>query len=140
MAMNKWKILAAILATYLQGRLPSLSRAVLMIGNPEDSESPVVVFGKGKGPQDEKAWFVMERLRQRLREAELEELAFSPSRDGSSWAVVVRVEGGPFETGPGRGFQAEMQRARLEEVVHEAWDAARRLGLQEEAASEEQTV
>src|SRR5437667_392423 len=110
MTACKWRIVASVLAAYFEGKLPTPSGGAVLVGSPGGGDVTAVAYAKGEG---EEAAPVADLFRCWLRGAGLAEVAYSPSRDGTTWTVVVQADDESLHTVVGRAFHAEMVRARL---------------------------
>jgi hypothetical protein len=87
----------------------------------EEGNVIVGVFGNDNYLADFRVRREVELIRQRLRDAFAEEVGFGLSQDGYSWALLVRVDGGRYQTAVGKAFQKELLRAFLDDAVQNAW-------------------
>jgi len=87
----------------------------------EDGTVVVGVFGNDNYLADFRVRREVELIRQRLADALAEEVGFGLSQDGYSWALLVRADGGRYQTAIGKSFQKELLRAFLDDAVQNAW-------------------
>jgi hypothetical protein len=89
---------AIILATYTRQRLADVHRAALLVRSSTDGSVIAAVFGNDDYTRSGKARQEVELVRQQLRDAAVEELAFGLSPDGYSWAMLVKADNHGFQT------------------------------------------
>jgi hypothetical protein len=89
MLLDNWAPLATGLARYVREFLPGSRRGALPIRLPGGNRQVVGVFGNDGYRTDARVKQEVAALRQRLREAALEELGFGFSEDGHAWALLV---------------------------------------------------
>jgi hypothetical protein len=87
----------------------------------EDGSAVVGVFGNDNYLADAKARREVELMREQLRESDAEEVGFGLSRDGFSWALLVRVNDTHYTTAAGKTLQKELLKIFLEDAVYRAW-------------------
>jgi hypothetical protein len=87
----------------------------------DDGSAVVGVFGNDNYLADAKARLEVELMRQQLRQSDAEEVGFGLSRDGFSWALLVRVNDSPYRTAAGKTLQKELLKVFLEDAVSRAW-------------------
>ncbi len=75
------------------------------------------VYGNSNYVADARARLEVDLVKQKLREAGVDVLQFGLSLDGYSWALLVKVDDGHYQTDVGRTFQRELRKAFLDEVV-----------------------
>src|SRR5258707_6494862 len=78
------------------------------------------VFGNNHDPQsagDTRVERGVEQVRNRLHDAQMQELGFGLSDDGCTWAVLFEPEPDRFHTAVGREVQKEMLAIFLEDIV-----------------------
>jgi hypothetical protein len=102
-------------------------------------EVPVVVaiFGSDAYLTDPCARVVVERVRRRLAAADVRELGFGLSDNGSSWVLMAGVDGQRYQTAAGKAMQHLLLEAHLEDVIWEVWRSVYGLpaGAPDEAAN-----
>ena len=124
MLLDSWAPLATGLARYVREFLPDSRRGALPIRLPGGSGQIVGVFGNDGYTVDERVKQEVAALRQRLREAALEELGFGLSEDGHAWALLVRPAATSRQPSGDDGTVAQALTAFLDEAVWEAWRRA----------------
>jgi hypothetical protein len=90
----------------------------------EDGTAVVGVFGNDNYLADAKARREVELIREQLRYTDAEEVGFGLSRDGFSWALLVRVNDTHYHTKAGKTLQKELLKVFLEDTVSRAWQHA----------------
>jgi hypothetical protein len=115
---------ASILATYVREKLKEVNRAALLVRCTRDGSSIAAVFGNDCYLSESHARREVELVRRQLKDAALDEVAFGLSYDGQSWALLVKIDNGGFQTAAGKGFRTEMIRGYLEDLVWAAWRTA----------------
>jgi hypothetical protein len=90
----------------------------------EDGTAVVGVFGNDNYQADAKARREVELIRVQLRDTDAEEVGFGLSRDGFSWALLVRVNDSRYQTAVGKTLQKELLKIYLEDAVSRAWQHA----------------
>lgn len=124
MALVNLDTFATILASYARQRLADVHRAALLVRGSKDGSVIAAVFGNDNYAHSGEARREVELVRQQLREAAAEEVAFGLSPDGYSWALLVRTDSQGFATEAGKVFRTEMLRAYLDDAVWAAWRSA----------------
>ncbi len=89
MLLDNWAPLATGLARYVREFPFDSRRGALPIRLPGDNGQIIGAFGNDGYTTDGRAKQEVAALRQRLREAVLEELGFGLSEDGHAWALLV---------------------------------------------------
>lgn len=135
MLLDSWAPLATGLARYMRKFLPDLRRGALPIRLPGGNGQIAGVFGNDGYTVDERVKQEVAALRQRLREAALEELGFGLSEDGHAWALLVLPTATPRQSSGDDGDVAQALIAFLDEAVWEAWRRA--CGVPQTQPSEE---
>ena len=115
---------ATILATYARTKLAHVHRAALLVRCARDGSVVAAVFGNDDFARNRAARKEVDLVRQQLKEAGVEELAFGLSQDAFSWALLVKVDNEGFQTIAGKTFRTEMLRACLDDAVWTAWNTA----------------
>lgn len=115
---------ASILATYVRQRLADVHRAALLVRSSKDGTVLAAIFGNDDYARNSTARREVELVRQQLRDAGVQEMAFGLSPDGYSWALLVKAENQGLQTKVGQAFRTEMLRAYLDDAVWAAWRAA----------------
>ncbi len=90
----------------------------------DDGGAVVGVFGNDNYLADAKARREVQLIRQQLRETDAQEVGFGLSKDGFSWALLVRVNDTRYQTAPGKTLQKELLKVFLEDAVSRAWKHA----------------
>jgi hypothetical protein len=90
----------------------------------DDGGAVVGVFGNDNYLADAKARREVQLIRQQLRETDAQEVGFGLSKDGFSWALLVRVNDTRYQTVPGKAMQKELLKIFLEDAVSLAWKHA----------------
>lgn len=121
MSVVKMDTFANLLATYVRAKLKEVNRAALLVRCTADGSLVAAVFGNDNYLGSLIAQREVEMVRQQIREAHVEELAFGLSHDGYSWALLVKADCQGFQTNAGWMFRSEMLRAALDEAVWRAW-------------------
>ncbi len=124
MALVSLDTFATILATYARKKLDTVNRAALLVKCVRDGNIVAAVIGNDNYIASSAAQQEVELVRQQLRDAEVEELAFGLSQDGYSWALLVKADNQGFQTAAGKAFRSEMLRGHLDEMVWNAWREA----------------
>src|SRR5262249_50478312 len=117
MTARESKTFAANLATFVRLRMADVPRSALVVRCTSDGSMLGAVFGNDRYLANHLAKKEVMLIRQRLKEAGLEELGFGLSPDGQSWALLVRTEVAGLQTSTAKSFRTEMYRAYLEELV-----------------------
>ena len=115
---------ASILATYVRQRLADVHRAALLVRSSKDGSVLAAIFGNDDYARNVTARREVELVRQHLRDAAVQEMAFGLSPDGHSWALLVKADNHGLGTKIGQQFRTEMLRAYLDDAVWAAWRAA----------------
>lgn len=100
----------------------------------DDGTAVVGVFGNDNYLADAKARREVELMREQLRRTDAEEVGFGLSRDGFSWALLVRVNDSRYKTAAGKTLQKELLKVFLEDAVSRAWRHACEGAGQEQGA------
>jgi hypothetical protein len=126
-----WNAVATDLAMHARKHFSCLERGAVPVRLMEEAPAAghflddgtviVGVFGNDNYLADFRVRREVELIRQRLRDAFAEEVGFGLSQDGYSWALLVRVDGGRYQTAAGKAFQKELLRAFLDDAVQNAW-------------------
>jgi hypothetical protein len=124
MMLDTGNMSASVLARFARENLFGIQRAAFRIRHSSDETVAVAVFGNDNYATDEKVRYEVEAIRQRLRDASIEELGFGTSPDGVTWALLLRVNNERYQTTVGRAFQVQMAKAFLDDVITGAWRAA----------------
>jgi hypothetical protein len=124
MMLETGNLSANILARFARENLFGIQRAAFRIRYNDEETVAVAVFGNDNYSADEGVRHEVEAIRQRLRDASIEELGFGLSPDGVTWALVLKVDNGRYHTAIGRAFQVEMVKAFLDDIITGAWRAA----------------
>ncbi len=104
--------------------LPDSRRGALPIRLPGGNGQIAGVFGNDDYTAGDRVKQEVAALRQRLREAALEELGFGLSEDGHAWALLVRPAATSRQPSGEDGAVAQALAAFLDEAVCEAWRRA----------------
>jgi hypothetical protein len=112
---------ARALALYARTKMNSVHRGALLIRCIADDSTIAAVFGNDNYGFDSKARREVAIVRQQLRDAHLEEIAFGLSHDGHTWTLLVRGNGDAFQTEIARRFQLEMLKVFLDDLVWRSW-------------------
>jgi hypothetical protein len=115
---------ATLLATYVRTKLADVQRAALLVRCTHDGSLVAAVFGNDNFSASMSSRREVELLRQHIRDASLNELAFGISMDGHAWTLLVKADNQGFQTAVGKAFRTEMLRASLDEAVWAAWRTA----------------
>jgi hypothetical protein len=115
---------ATMLATYVRQKLPGVERAALLVRCTRDGNLVAAVFGNDGYGSNPNARREVELVRQQIREAGVQELAFGLSLDGHTWALLVKADTQGLQTETGKLFRTEMLRAALDDAVRGAWQLA----------------
>jgi len=117
MVQNLWQAAANMVASHIRNHDYRFHRAVLVV--PRDREEVLIawVFGNDNYRADERVRHDIDRVRQRLGEAAVEELGFGLSGDGRTWVLVVKADSRRYHTHAAKTFHTEMVRALLDEAV-----------------------
>ncbi|HEV3258449.1 MAG TPA: hypothetical protein VG013_16350 [Gemmataceae bacterium] len=120
MVQNVWQAAANMVASHIRSHKYRFHRGLLLI--PRDQEEVLIawVFGNDDYRADDQVKHDVDRVRQRLREATVEELAFGLSGDGHTWVLVVQADNHCYQTRAAKAFHTEMVRALLDEAVEGA--------------------
>ncbi|MCS6851580.1 MAG: hypothetical protein NZ700_10490 [Gemmataceae bacterium] len=112
-----WRMSASDLAAYARKKLSNIHRGSLVIHCTGDGSMVVGVFGNDNYAADRNTRREVEKVRQQLRDANLEELGFGLAPDCSSWALLVRPARQRFQTKAGQAFQLELIKAYLDDLL-----------------------
>ncbi len=133
MTRNDWNETAQGLARHVRERFSFVPRGAVPLRFIDDSAGPahflddgplvVGIFGNDNYLADLKARRVVTLVRQRLREAAVEELGFGLSHDGAAWALLAGADSRRYHTAAGKTFQRELLKIFLEDLVWKAWQA-----------------
>jgi hypothetical protein len=119
MLNNHWKMFATSLAMYARQQLATTPRGSLMIRMVEEGRVVAGVFGNSNFIGDTRARLEAVMIRQRSQEAGLEPLEFGVSLDGYTWALLIRLDDGQYQTEAGRALHRELQKITLDDIVQE---------------------
>jgi hypothetical protein len=125
MDLLNWNNFATGCIRSIRNRSDMPARGALLIPSPSDNCLYAVVFANDHAVSVEQGQREASLIAERLRSQSVEDLGFSHSTDGQTWALVVRVWGPPLRTQTGRRFFLELTKIRLEEAVLEAGRALR---------------
>lgn len=114
---------ASMMATYVRQKLAGVHRAAILVRCTTDGSVLAAVFGNDNFIGDARTRREVDLVRRQLKESAIQELAFGLSRDGHSWALLVRTDTHDCTTDLGRAFRTEMLRASLDEAVWAAWQS-----------------
>jgi len=122
------------LAAHARQNLTTVERGAVPVRLVEEGANPLVfhditgsvvgVFGNDNYIAESRARREVQLVRQRLPGLAAEEVGFGLSRDGYTWAMVVRCDDRPYRTAAGKRLQREMLKIGLENAVRDAWEAA----------------
>jgi hypothetical protein len=115
---------ARMLATYAGNKLSQIHRTALLVRSSREGALLAAIIGNDGYADSSHTRREVELVRQQLRDAAIEELAFGRSLDGNSWALLVKADNQGFQTAVGRAFRTEMLRAYLDDAVWAAWRTA----------------
>jgi hypothetical protein len=120
MAQTNLKMFATSLATYARKQLKQNACGSLLIRMTGDGSFIGGIYSNANYLGDSKARQEVDLVKRGLRQAGLDVLQFGLSLDGFSWAMLVKVEDGRYQTEAGRTFQRELRKAFLDDIVNEA--------------------
>jgi hypothetical protein len=115
---------ATQVATYVRYQFADRERGSLLFEDNPESGLVLAVFGNDGYVFDRRVGREVEFVRRWLTAAGAREQGFGISRDGRSWALLVRIGDPGYRTPAGRAFYAEMARIEVEEEVGRAWAEA----------------
>jgi hypothetical protein len=124
MAINTGNLSASILARFARANLFGIQRAAFRIRYHDDETVALALFGNDNYSADSRIRREVAQIRLRLRDVAIEELGFGLSRDGHTWALLLKVNNEGFHTKPGKAFPVEMAKAFLDDIIHGGWRAA----------------
>ncbi len=124
MMLDTGNLSANILARFARENLFGIQRAAFRIRYSNEETVAVAVFGNDHYSTDEGIRQEVEAIRRRLKDAAIEEVGFGLSPDGVTWALLLKVNNGQYQTVAGRAFQVEMAKAFLDDIITGAWRAA----------------
>jgi hypothetical protein len=124
MKLDTGNLSAAILARFARENLFGIQRAAFRIRYNDDETVALALFGNDNYSCDGKIRQEVALIRQRIREVALEEIGFGLSKDGHTWALLLKVNNEGFRTKLGKAFRVEMAKEFLDEIIKGAWRAA----------------
>ncbi len=126
---------ATQVATYVGHHYADRERGSLLFEDTPEAGLVLAVFGNDGYVSDRRVGREVEFVRLWLVAAGAREQGFGISRDGRTWALLIRVSDPGYRTPAGRAFYAEMARMEVEEEVGRAWAEACRVDGDRNAVS-----
>jgi len=120
MVQNVWQAAADMVATHVRKNQYRFQRGLLLIPREQEETLIAWLFGNDNYRADEQVREDVDRVRRRLKEATVEELAFGLSGDGYTWVLVVKADNHSYRTPAAKEFHSEMVKALLDEAVEGA--------------------
>ena len=117
MVRKNLKMFATSLAMYARKELATHPRGSLLIRMVGDGSVIAGVYGNANYIADPKARQEVDLVRQRLKEAGIEVQQFGLSLDGHTWALLVQLDDGAYQTEAGKAMYRELLKAELDDVV-----------------------
>jgi hypothetical protein len=131
MTRYSWNETASGLAHQVRESYFHIERGVVPLRFVDDSvtpprfvdDAPLVlgVFGNDNYLGDDRTRYEVAIIRTRLADLGAQEMGFSISADGCSWALLVGVDKERYQTQTGKTLQKELLRASLEHALGGAW-------------------
>jgi hypothetical protein len=122
--------IASGLAAHVRKNLTFVERGAVPVRLVDDTAGPIRVieegsvigiFGNDNYIAEAKARREVELTRRQLKDVGAEEVGFGLSHDGYTWALLVRCDGGRYQTDAGRALQKELLKIALDDAVSRAW-------------------
>jgi hypothetical protein len=126
MTQHEWNYTAKQFAQEMLRYRPFVERGAVPIRcgaeNPilEEGSLVVGVFGNERDDGGRPAQGEVDKVRNRFKDAGMQELGFGLSEDGFTWALLFEAEKDHYQTVAGRELQKELLAILLQDVILEA--------------------
>ena len=123
LSKRTWNQYAWELREYVHQTFPQVHRGCVILPSRDQKRLLAIIFGNEEPGDHSLLSNEVSLIKENLHGMAIQDLGFSRSQKGDSWALISRSEQPICATEAGQLFQVEMLRARAEEAVLKAKQA-----------------